>query len=32
MKTANGFEKINALDKKSKILMLQNSTFRVKLM
>ena len=32
MKTANGLEKINALDEKSKTLMLQNSTFRVKLM
>lgn len=32
MKTANGFEKINALDKKNKTLMLQNSTLRVKLM
>lgn len=32
MKTANGFEKTNALDEKSKTLMLQISTFRVKLM
>lgn|GEM_PF-3656859 len=32
MKTANGLEKSTPLTKKSKILMLQISTFRVKLM